>query len=474
VIGVSRVTVPRRSTAQLEPVIGAQRYDRLVKVAATFRSRLAGRTVWNVNSTAVGGGVAEMLQTLIGYIDDLGIDVRWMVIGGDDGFFEVTKRLHNRIHGLAGDGGDLGAPEAAHYSEILAANAHALAREVSPGDLVVLHDPQTAGLVAPLARAGVRVIWRCHIGTDQHNDVTRAAWRFLRPYLAAADGYVFSRRQYVPSWLPGAKTWIVPPSIDPFATKNQPMNPETVRAVLARIGVLDGVPPGGRCRFVRLDGTDGEVTGTASVVAEALPGPSDRFVLQVSRWDRLKDMAGVMRGFADHVAPAGPWHLVLAGPAVAEVSDDPEGAEVYHECVAQWQALPAAVRRRVLLVTLPLDDVDENAAMVNALQRQATVIAQKSLAEGFGLTVAEGMWKGRPTTGSAVGGIQDQIVDGTGILLPDPTDLPAFGAAVRELLARPDLAGRMGAAAHAHVAANFLGDRHLLHYANLFDSLIEG
>jgi trehalose synthase len=472
VIGPSRVAVPRRATTQLEPVIGAQRYHRLVSTAASVRARLAGRTVWNVNSTAVGGGVAEMLQALIGYIDDLGINVRWMVIDGDTEFFAVTKRLHNRIHGQAGDSGDLGAPEAAHYTEVLAANARGLVREMSPGDLVVLHDPQTAGLVAPLVRAGVRVVWRCHIGTDRHNGVTGSAWRFLRPHLADADGYVFSRRQYVPSWLPDARTWIVPPSIDPFATKNQPMSEATVQAVLARIGVLDGVPSDGPCRFVRLDGTEGEVTGKASVVAEALPGPSDRFVLQVSRWDRLKDMAGVMRGFAEHVAPAGPWYLVLAGPAVAEVSDDPEGAAVYQECVAQWHALPAAVRRRVLLVTLPLDDIDENAAMVNALQRQAAVIAQKSLAEGFGLTVAEGMWKGRPTAGSAVGGIQDQIVDGTGILLPDPTDLAGFGAAVRDLLVRPDLAADMGAAAHAHVAANFLGDRHLLRYAAVFESLV--
>jgi trehalose synthase len=344
---------------------------------------------------------------------------------------------------------------------------------VSPGDLVVLHDPQTAGLAAPLARAGARVVWRCHIGTELRNEVTEAAWRFLRPHLAAADGYVFTRRQYVPSWLADARTWIIAPSIDPFATKNQPMTAETVRAVLARIGVLDGVRPAGQRRFVRLDGGEGEVTRVASVIAEELPDPSDEFVLQVSRWDRLKDMAGVMRGFADHVAPAGPWRLVLAGPAVAEVSDDPEGLAVYRECLAQWRALPAAARRRVLLVTLPLDDVDENAAMVNALQRQAAVIVQKSLVEGFGLTVAEGMWKGRPTVGSAVGGIQDQIADGVGVLLPDPTDLASFGRAVRDLLARPDLAARMGAAAQAHVAANFLGDRHLLRYASVFESLIE-
>jgi trehalose synthase len=208
------------------------------------------------------------------------------------------------------------------------------------------------------------------------------------------------------------------------------------------------------------------------VVADRLPGPDDPVVAQVSRWDRLKDMAGVMRGFADHVAPASPGYLMLVGPAVSEVSDDPEGAQVYAECVAGWQELPAATRARVLLVTLPLDDVDENAAMVNAIQRHATALAQKSLAEGFGLTVAEGMWKGRPVIGSAVGGIQDQIVDGTGVLLPDPRDLAAFGTAVRHLLDHPAEAERMGRAAQEHIRSSSVGDLHLLRYADLFGALL--
>jgi trehalose synthase len=467
-----QVNVTPRAVERLAPVIGPERFDQLVGVAERFRGRLAGRTVWTVNSTATGGGVAEMLQALVGYVADLGIDVRWTVIDGDPEFFEVTKRLHNRIHGAAGDGGDLGPREAAAYARTLAGSADALVRQVRRGDFVLLHDPQTVGLAGPLARAGACVVWRCHIGVDRQNGASRSAWDFLRPHVEAAHAYVFSRRRYVPSWLPAERTWVIPPSIDPFATKNQPMEPGTVRAVLTRIGVLSGDHRNGGCGFTRLDGSAGEVTREASVVADALPSTVDRFVLQVSRWDRLKDMAGVMCGFAEHVAPAGPWYLVLAGPAVAGVSDDPEGAAVYQDCVARWRRLPDPVRQRVLLVTLPLDDVDENAAMVNALQRQAAVITQKSLAEGFGLTVAEGMWKGRPTVGSAVGGIQDQIVDGTGVLLDDPGDLAGFGSAVRDLLAAPEKAERMGDAARVHVAENFLGDRHLLRYARLFETLI--
>jgi trehalose synthase len=240
------------------------------------------------------------------------------------------------------------------------------------------------------------------------------------------------------------------------------------------LGVLDGAAPAVPATFVRRDGDTGVVTRPAAVTGEGRPGPDDPVLLQVSRWDRLKDMAGVMRGFTDHAAPAGDGYLMLVGPAVTDVSDDPEGAAVYGECLLQWRDLSPAARSRILLVTLPLDDIDENAAMVNALQRHATVIAQKSLAEGFGLTVAEGMWKGRPVIGSAVGGIIDQIADGTGILLPDPADLAAFGSAVRLLLGDQDQAARMGQAAHARIREQYVGDMHLLHYAKLLGTLIGG
>ncbi len=210
------------------------------------------------------------------------------------------------------------------------------------------------------------------------------------------------------------------------------------------------------------------------VIGEDRPGPADPVVVQVSRWDRLKDMSGVMRGFADHVVPLGAGYLMLLGPAVSGVADDPEGAAVFGECLALWQSLPAMARARVLLVTLPLDDVEENAAAVNAIQRYATVIVQKSLAEGFGLTVTEGMWKGRPVVGSAVGGILDQVVDGTGLLLRDPADLAAFRLAVERLLDHPDDAERMGTAGKAHARKHYVGDRHLIQLAALFEATIGG
>jgi trehalose synthase len=468
---VKAVEVPPRPVSLLEPIVGGPRYRRLAGAADQVRRLLAGRTIWNVNSTATGGGVAEMLQVLVGYVNDLDVAIGWLVITGDARFFATTKRLHNQIHGdLAG--GPLGAAEAHHYMRMLTANAVELLGRIRPGDVALLHDPQTAGLAEPLARAGARVVWRCHIGVGWENEATRAGWDFLRPHLSAAEGYVFSRREYVPAWLPDEKVSIIAPSIDPFSPKNQDLDPATVRAILATLGVLDGAAPQAPARFVRRDGNLDTVTRPAVVTGEGRPGPGDPVLLQVSRWDRLKDMAGVMRGFADYVVPSGGGYLLLAGPAVAEVSDDPEGAAIYGECLLQWHDLPPAARARILLVTLPLDDIDENAAMVNALQRHATVIAQKSLAEGFGLTVSEGMWKARPVIGSAVGGIIDQIASGTGILLPDPADLQAFGQAARLLLSDQAEATRMGQAAHAHVRDNYLGDIHLLRYAKLLGTLI--
>ena len=470
---VKVVEVPRRPVSLLEPIVGGQRYLRLVEAADQVRRQLAGRTIWNVNSTATGGGVAEMLQVLVGYVSDLDIPIGWLVVTGDAEFFAITKRLHNQIHGDRA-GGPLGAAEAHHYTRMLTANAVELLGLVRPGDVALLHDPQTAGLAGPLARAGARVIWRCHIGVGWENDATRAGWDFLRPHLGSAEGYVFSRREYVPSWLPDDKVSIIPPSIDPFSPKNQDLDAATVQAILAKVGVLDGAAPQVPARFVRRNGDMGTVTEQAVITGEGRPGPEDPVLLQVSRWDRLKDMAGVMRGFADHVVPGGGGYLILAGPAVSDVADDPEGAAVYGECLLQWHDLPPAARARILLVTLPLDDIDENAAMVNALQRHATVIAQKSLAEGFGLTVSEGMWKGRPVIGSAVGGIIDQIADGTGILLPDPTDLKAFGQAVRLLFADRARATQLGLAAHAYVRENYVGDIHLMRYAKLLGTLIFG
>ena len=201
-----------------------------------------------------------------------------------------------------------------------------------------------------------------------------------------------------------------------------------------------------------------------------------RVVLQVSRWDRLKDMAGVLDAFAEHLAelPAD-VHLVLAGPAASGVADDPEAAEVLAECRAQWRALPTPVRERSHLVSIPMDDLDDNAQVVNALQRWATVVVQKSLAEGFGLTVTEPMWKGKPVVASAIGGIRDQVEHGiSGVLIDDPRDGAALVSALASLFADAELRTSMGRAAHLRVRDHYLADRHLIQYVQLFAQLIDG
>jgi trehalose synthase len=255
---------------------------------------------------------------------------------------------------------------------------------------------------------------------------------------------------------------VIAPSIDAFSPKNHGMAFTSVTAVLRAAGLAADHHHRSRAIFERLDGTTGRVTRTARVIEEHALRLDTPLVAQVSRWDRLKDPLGVLAGFAEHVhLEEEDPHLVLAGPDVAAVADDPEGAEVLAEVDAVWHSLPRAVRRRVHLALLPMEDSDENAVIVNALQRRADVVVQKSLAEGFGLTVSEAMWKGRPVVASSVGGIQDQIEDGRTGWLVGPTDLAAFGARVSAMLADPHAAERIGEAAQARVRDQFLGPRHL-------------
>jgi trehalose synthase len=452
----------------------AQRFRDYIERAVPL---LDGRVVWNVSSTAQGGGVAEMLHALLTYTSAAGVDTRWVVIDANERFFVVTKRLHNLLHGEPGDGGRLGDQERRDYVEVQQRNAEQLTPRVSAGDVVLLHDPQTAGLVAPLQRIGAHVVWRCHVGRDVRNERTDQAWSFLRPFLEHAEGFVFSRPEYVPEWAPADRLAIIPPSLDPLSAKNAPMNDADVAAALARADLVEAATGSGSFEFVRRDGTAGTVRAHRGLFFEGGAVPADaRVVLQVSRWDRLKDMAGVLNGFADHLdALPDDVHLVLAGPDVSAVSDDPEGASVLEECRDIRRELPTKVRDRVHLCGLPMDDVDENAHLVNALQRYADVVVQKSLAEGFGLTVTEPMWKSRPVVASAVGGIQDQIVDGeSGVLLEDPRDLKAFAGALSTLLGDEALAARLGAGAHERVQDRFLPDRHLAQYVDLFERAING
>jgi trehalose synthase len=446
-------------------------YREVEEAIAEVPEILGSRVVWHVNSTAQGGGVAEMLQSLLAYARGAGADVRWEVIAGDADFFRITKRIHNHLHGAPGDGGPLGPAERTAYERTLAANAAELTELVRPEDVVYLHDPQTAGLIPAVRSVPAKVVWRCHVGLDTPNDLARRAWDFLLPYVEQADAYVFSRRGFAWEGLDDERLWIVPPSIDAFSAKNQELDGSAVDAILGAIGVQDS-PDRGRPVFVREDGTPGRVDRSADCIQEDPIPRTAPLVVQVSRWDRLKDPAGVLRGFAAARFDRDP-HLLLAGPSVSGVSDDPEGSQVLDETVAARAAFPPAQRALVHLASLPMADREENAAMVNAIQRRADVVVQKSLAEGFGLTVAEAMWKGRPVVASRIGGIQDQIVDGeSGLLLDDPLDLAEFGARVGSLIDDPTRAGDIGRRARERVRARYLATRPLTDYLRLLARLL--
>jgi trehalose synthase len=456
--------------AGFDAVLDPAAADSFHRAERVGRAELAGRRIWNVNSTARGGGVAEMLGPLLAYARGAGVDARWAVIAGDPAFFTVTKRLHNRLHGMPGDNGPLGDAERATYEAALAPNAADLQALVELGDLVILHDPQTAGLI-PLLPRGVPVIWRCHVGLDVPNDLAREAWHFLAPYVEQADAYVFSREAFVWERLDPARRAIIPPSIDVFAPKNAELGAAAVDAILVAAGLRAGHP--GVPRFQRLDGSVGHVRRPAHMLETRPLTVGDRYVLQVSRWDSLKDPIGVIDGWAEHVAAHTDAHLVCAGPDVSAVTDDPEGAEVYAYARARWHELPEPARERIHLALLPMEDFEENAVIVNALQREAALVVQKSLAEGFGLTVAEAMWKCRAVIASRIGGIQDQLEHGvSGLLLDDPRDLAAFGAAVLELLADPARAAGMGRAARERVRERYLGTHSLTDYLALFERLL--
>src|SRR5690242_18034866 len=286
-----------------------------------------GRTVWNVNSTARGGGVAELLAAVIPYNRGAGIDERWAVIEGSPPFFETTKKLHSLLHGVRPDGARLTDRDRAEYDSAMKSNAASLLEAIRPRDWVILHDPQTAGLIPHVRARDARVVWRSHVGVDEPNDVVREAWKFLLPYVRDADAVVFSRRAYEWEGLGGMRIGIIPPCIDPFTPKNRDLSEEEIAAIIDR---------------------------------ESLPNRS-RMVLQVSRWDRLKDPAGVLDGFVAHIAPRSDACLMLAGPAVASVADDPEQPEILHDLMDRMRRMPKSMRDRVAIAQLPMKDVDKNA-----------------------------------------------------------------------------------------------------------------
>lgn len=465
-VTLREIPLPAKSLDLLGPDLTEGGKERLRASREKASATLGDRTVWWVNSTAQGGGVAEMLRTLPPYWRGDGLDTRWLVLTAPRPFFRFTKRLHNLLHGFPVS---IASPRLRQLYDAVSREAgQELRTLVKPNDIVILEDPQVAGLAPELAGSGAVVVWRSHVGTEETNEHVEAAWQFLQPRIESASTFVFSRRDYIPGFL-AARSHVIPPAIDPLSPKNQELSGAQAGAILRRTGLASEADHWHPATATLVDGRTIAVRRRANILRESHPAQlgRDPIVVALARWDWLKDPIGILTGFARHVEHPRA-RLIVAGPAAGAVDDDPGGRSVLRAVRAAWHGLPVAGRRRIDIVSLPMVDLDENALMVNALQRRADVIVKKSLQEGFGLGVTEGLWKSRPVVATGVGGHKDQIEHGrTGLLLRHPSDLREFAAAVDELLAGGDEARGLAAAGREHVREHFLGDSHFVNWTSL-------
>jgi trehalose synthase len=367
-----------------------------------------------VNSTAVGGGVAEILVRLVPILQELGLAIRWDVITGGNDFYEVTKAFHNALHG-----GPYNLPPES-FEIFLAYNEQNLTRLQMEGEFTVIHDPQPVALIKVRKNHSGHWIWRCHIDLSRPNPTV---WQFLEPWVNRYDGAIFTSPEFARQ-LP-APQYLFYPCIDPLSEKNRELEPEFVRKVVERFNI----------------------------------DPDRPILTQVSRFDRLKDPVGVVRAYR-MVKGYIDCQLVLAGGGAA---DDPEGAAVLAEVQEAAESDPD-----VHILDLPPWSNTE----INALQRGSTIIIQKSLREGFGLTVTEGLWKKKPVVASAVGGIPTQVIHKHTGLLAHSVEGTAYQ--VRFLLSNPAIALRLGEQGHEHVREHFLITSNAKRYLTLFLHLVAG
>ncbi|MGC4113254.1 MAG: glycosyltransferase [Myxococcales bacterium] len=390
------VKLAQRKLEDYASVVGAQ----AIREIRILASNLQGARVQHLNSTAEGGGVAELLATLVPLMRDAGLDASWDVIAGNPEFFEVTKTLHNNLQGQRQP---LTARMRKTFWETTQANLHLVRPDA---DFVCTHDPQPVGLVRERTERA-RWLWRCHIDLSEADP---GSWGFLRQVVERYDGSIFHLGEYARDL--SLPQFLCPPAIDPLSSKNCELDPAEVAQVLERYQIDPKLP----------------------------------ILMQVSRYDRAKDPVGVVRAF-EIAARSHPCQLVLVGNAV---SDDPEGERVLAEVREAAQGVPDVH----VLVMGP-----GTSREVNALQRAATIVLQKSLKEGFGLTVTEAMWKGKPVIGGAVGGIRAQLLQGTTGFLVHSIEGAAYR--IRQLLGNPELARQVGAQAKRYVAENFLPPTYL-------------
>lgn len=404
--------------------------------------RLAGRTIWIVSSTRQGGGVAEGLPRIVSLMRQLGLSVEWAIIHSPDpAFFPLTKRIHNQLHGIGRHG--LGRSDRELYDTVSDQLADALANDISSQDILIVHDPQPLGTGARVKRKrGVPAIWRCHIGFDGTTPASEEAWAFLSADTSAYDRSVFTLQDYVPPFLTESAT-IMPPGIDPLTHKNRELSVPKTSGILVDAALAASMHPtlappfAAQALRLQVDGSF-----KPAVFPEDLGLLFRPVLTQISRWDRLKGFGPLLDAFVllkehkpaqtrsdRHQLYIDHARLVFAGPDPAGVQDDPEAEETLAELCSRWCGLPPQMQHEIAILKLPLGSVKENALMVNALQRCSTIVAQNSIREGFGLTVAEAMWKALPVMGGAAAGIRAQVIDGiTGRLVHHPENPEAIAS----------------------------------------------
>ena len=422
---------------------------------------LGDRTIWTVTpSAAAGSGPAEIVAPLVGYARGLGIDARWLTLDAPAEFLTISSRLHAAMHGDRGDGGRLADKQRDIYEHVLASNADNVVDEVREGDVVILHDPPTAGLAKAFKQAGAVVIWRCHVGAAHTGEEGQRAWAFLDRYLEDVDLVIVSRPEYRPPYIEAERCAVLAPSIDADSPKNRVLDLDEAWSVARLSGIFAGEPPFEAVPFMRHDGRADAFRGLADdpVLAGGPVPLGARVVTQVNRWDRLKGGLELVEAFAENITVLPEdAHLLLVGPT----PDGPESQATLTQIVERCSVLPESVASRIHVAAVSMEDREVNATVVNAVQRVSSVVTQRSLIEAFGLTVAEAMWKKAPVVASAVGGIRDQIDDGVDGVLVNPTDGLAWAEAVRDLLLFPERAQEMGLVAHESVRREFLSNRHL-------------
>ena len=431
---------------------------------------LKGRTIWMINSTALGGGVAEMLPSQMRILRELGVSIEWLVIEAkESAFFDITKRIHNAIHG---SGNGIFTEEDRNVYEAVNRNNLAKALDlINDGDIVVVHDPQPMPLAAMIKmEKKVSIIWRCHIGLEEDTEITDAVWEFLKPYTNDYDHFVFSLPSYVPKPLK-KKTSIIPPAIDPLSHKNRELQLHKCIGILYQSGVLDDHKAilyhryNHLVRKVMPDGTFDVLDADQNLDLIYRP-----IITEISRWDRLKGFKELMEAFikmkVDNRKHGDPESLdykriemtllVLGGPDPAFVYDDPEGQEVLKELTEAYKQVDKSMQNDVAILLLPLDNPKENALIVNALQRTSSIIVQNSIQEGFGLTATEAMWKRKPVLVSGAAGLKFQVVHNkTGQINEDPTDIEKLSSTMTYMLNHPKERDKWGFNGQLRVIQNF-------------------